>query len=156
MAGRSDYPLAAAIRTVKDGKSARAGLREFRQAGGSTNDAKWFGLVGEVRRNLSDRLDEVTRPLTRRPSGDEIRTFTTKRHTGYVQQLEIFVRDRATGIVVSKPYSWRTDTLITRGQAIREAIAEFESGVTESPDLFDEEILGGAYTGTYQLIPRGE
>lgn len=135
--------------------SARAGLRAYRAGGGVTNDTQWFRLVSEARRNLAGRLDEATKPLARRPTGDEIQTFSTRSHTGYAQQIEIYVRDRDTGEVVSKPYTWRTNTLITRGQAIREAVAEFEAGATDSPDQFNEVVLGGAYVGTYQLIPRG-
>lgn len=136
--------------------SARSGLRAYREAGARIGDAKWFRLVAEVRVNLGSRLDEAQRSLTRKPAGDEIRTFTTRRHTGYIQQLEIYVFDKELGEVVAKPYSWRTDRLITRGRAITEAIAEFNQGIQDSPTEFNEEVLGGAYVGTYQLIPEEE
>lgn len=153
---RSDYPVPFAIKTVAEGLSARQGLQIFRSEGGRVNDSRWFRLVGEVRRSLADRLVEPTRPLGRRPTADEITVLETKRHTGYRQEVEIYVLNRDTGEVEAKPYVWRTDEPIPRGQAISEAVAEFEAGVQDSPDEFNETILGGAYIGTQRLVPREE
>lgn len=151
-----DFPLAFAIKAVKSGLSANAGYRAFRDAGGHVARATWLRTVAEVRRTLSDSLDEATRPLGRKPLPDEVTTISTRKRSGFIQQVDVYVRDRATGEVEARPFSWRTQVLITRKAAVNEALAAFDLGVTGSPDTFDEQILGATYVGTLALQPRQE
>lgn len=153
MAGPS-YPLAYAIKAVKSGMSGRAGLAAFRAGGGKVADATWYRTMGEVRRSLSDSLDEASRPLNRRPTAAEITPITTPKQAGYIQQLSVFVRDKETGEVTSKPFTIRGRGLLTRQKAIAAAVEAFENGVVGSPDQYDEEILGAAYENTLELRPR--
>lgn len=150
-----EFPLWAAIRTIKEGLSGRAGLAAYRSGGGSIRDATWFRLIGEARRSLSDAIAEVTRPLSRRPAGTEVTRMTTRTATGFIQQVDIFVRDRATGLIESRPHSIRTDVLLTRRAAVRDAVGLFQDAIDTNPDVYDEEVLGAAYVGTYELIPEG-
>lgn len=148
-----DFPLWAAIKSIKDGLSARAGLRAYRSGGGAIRDATWFRMVAEARRSIGESLAEATRPLSRRPTGNEITTFTTVKAQGFIQQVDVYVLDRATGLVETRPHSIRTDTLLSRRSAIRDAVTLFQDAIDVNPDVYDEEILGAAYTGTYQLVP---
>jgi hypothetical protein len=148
--------VAAAIKAVKSGLSANAGYRSFQAAGGSIARATWLRTVGEVRRTLSNQLDEASRPLNRRPVASEITPISTKTRSGYIQQVDVYVRNRDTGEVESRPFSWRTQVLVTRQAAVNEALAAFDTGVTGSPDRFNETVLGATYTSTLQLNPRGE
>lgn len=152
----ADYPLAFAVKAVKSGLSANAGYRAFRDAGGHVARATWLRTVAEVRRTLSDSLDEATRPLGRKPNASEITTISTRKRSGFIQQVDVYVRDRATGEVEARPFSWRTRVLITRKAAVGEALAAFTSGVIGSPDAFDEQILGATYVGTLELQPAAE
>jgi hypothetical protein len=153
MAGSASYPLPAAIRAVRAGMSARAGLRSFRAEGGAVTDATWFRVVGEVRRTLANNLDEASRPLNRRPLGAEITTMTTRRQTGYWQQVEVFTRDRITGEVKSSPFVVRSPGLLTRQAAIRAALDEYHAGAAGSVNPDEEDVLGAAYTSTMELSP---
>ena len=148
--------LAAAIAAVKQGVSGNAAYRAFQAAGGAVRRATFQRTVAEVRRTLADSLDEATRPLNRRPSAAETTVISTKTRSGFIQQVDVYVRDRETGEVESRPFSWRTQVVITRQAAISEALNAFNDGVTGSPDRFNEEVLGATYTSTLQLIPRGE
>ena len=148
------YPLTWAIKAVKTGLSARAGLKAFRAGGGAVRDATWYRAVAEVRRTLSDSLEEATRPLNRRPKGEEITPITTGKQRGYLQQVSVFVQDRESGEVVSRPFSLRGRGLLTRQAAVNAAIEAFEGGVTGSPDRYNETVLGAAYENTLELIPR--
>jgi hypothetical protein len=149
----SDYPLAGALKAVQAGLSARAGLRQFRAGGGRTTDSTWFRVVAEVRRSLSDRINEANRPLNRRPGGQEITTMTTRTKTGFWQQVEIFTRDKATGEVVSTPFVVRGQGLLTRQAAMRVALDEWEAGAAGSVNPDESEVLGAAYTSTLELQP---
>lgn len=155
MAGGTPYPLPAAIQTVKQGLSANEGLRQFRQAGGAIARATWLRTVAEVRNNLADALDEATRPLNRRPTANEITVVSSKTRTDFIQQIDVYVLNRDTGEVETRPFSWRGQVLITRKAAINEAVNAFNDGVTGSPDRFNETVLGATYTSTIQLVPRG-
>lgn len=148
--------LAAALKAVAQGVSGNAAYRAFQAAGGAVRRATFQRTVAEVRRTLADQLDEATRPLNRRPSADEITVISSAKHSGYRQHVDVYVRDRETGEVESRPFSWKTQVVITRQAAIQQALNAFNDGVTGSPDRFNEEILGATYTGTIQLIPRGE
>lgn len=151
---RPDFPLSAALSAVHKGMSARAGLAAFRAGGGRVGDAKWFRTVAEVRRTVAESIVEATRPLNRRPSGDEITTVTSVRHSGYWQQVEIFLRDKSTGEVRTMPFVHRSSGLVTRQAAIGFAVDEAKAGSAGSINLDDEEVLGAAYVSTLELIPR--
>lgn len=151
----SDYPLASAINAVKFGLSGRAGLRAFREGGGRISDATWYRTIGEVRRSFSDYLDEATRPLNRRPRGDEITRITTPKARGYNQQVSVFVLDKDTGEVEARPFSLRGRGLLTRKAAVNAAVEAFANGVTGSPEHMNEVVLGAAYESTFEYT-QGE
>lgn len=154
MAGDVGNILAAAQATVRSGVSANAGYRAFQAGGGSVARATWLRTVAEVRASASASLAEVGRPLNRKPAADEITQVSTKHQARIIQQVDVYVRDRDTGEVERRPFSWRGQALITRQAAINEALAAFDLGVTGSPDRFNEVVLGATYTGTIQLVPR--
>jgi hypothetical protein len=149
-----DLPLSAAAATVRNGLSARAGLRAYRTGGGKVTDSTWFKLVGEARRVLADRLDETSRPLGRRPTGDEITTVTTRSKSGFWQEVEVFWRDRATGAVGSSPFVLRSSGLVTRQSVIDFAVGEWSAGSAGTPNPDDFEVLGAAYVSTLELQPE--
>lgn len=154
MAGDAGDVLAAAQATVRSGVSANAGYRAFQAGGGSIARATWLRTVAEVRARASDSLNEVGRPINRKPTADEITQLSTNHQARYIQQVDVYVRDRDTGEVEVRPFSWRGQALITRQAAVNEALAAFDTGVTGSPDRFNETVLGATYTGTLQLVPR--
>jgi hypothetical protein len=153
MASR-ELPLSAATSTVRGGLSARAGLRAFRDGGGRVTDSTWFRLVGEARRVLSDRLDETSRPLGRRPVHDEITRVTSARRSGFWQEVEVFWRDRETGEVGSSPFVLRSSGLLTRQSVVDFALGEWQAGSSGSPNPDDHEVLGAAYVSTLELAPE--
>lgn len=149
-----DTPFAAALRTVKEGMSARAGLVAARAAGVRIQDSTWFRMVGEVTRSLSDQITEVTRPLNRRPTPDEIMGFASKRARGYMHYLDIMVKDRATGQVAIRPYAVRTKNLMTRSRAVGIGLRAFQNAIIDNPAEYDEQVLGAVHTATYQFVPE--
>lgn len=112
--------------------------------------------MAEVRRAIGEQITEATRPLHRRPIGDEILRMTTKQRTGYWQQIEVFARDRESGEVYASPFVVRGSGLLTRQAAIATAIAEWEAGSAGTPNPSDDEVLGAAYVSTLELFPEGE
>lgn len=140
-----------AAKALKLGLSGREGLKAYRADGGSVRDATWFRAVGEVRRRLSNSLEEATRPLNRRPRGDEIIPIRSPKGSGYIQQVSVLVEDKETGDVATRPFFVRGRGLLTRQATIDAAIEAFETGVTGSPDRYNERILGAVYENTLEL-----
>lgn len=147
----ADFPLWAAIQTVKQGISARAGLAAYRDAGGHTTDSRWFRMVSQVRQAVTAGNDEPIQPLNARPHADRIIAMDTIRGAGYLQNVTVYVRDRVTGIVRARPFSVATDVLMTRADAIDTALANFQHNAPG----YEETVLGAVYRGTNLMIPGG-
>jgi hypothetical protein len=145
--------VTAAVKAVKSGMSARAGLVAARAAGVTIRDATWFRVVGEIQRSLTNQIGEASAPLNRRPLGAEISTLTTKQATGYVQYVDMFVRDRASGSVSIRPFAVRSNTLLTRQAVIARAMTAFQTFTTGPEPSYPEQVLGAAYVATYQMTP---
>jgi hypothetical protein len=151
----SSLPLWWAIRTLKSKIGTGVGLSNLRELMPEITDAQWARAVGEARASLALRTAELTRPLNRRPSGPlEILPRDTKGATGYWQSVDVYVRDNDTGTLEVRPYTIRTDTLRSRQSVVNEAKQRYQEAIDADPDNYPEEILGVAYTGTYELIPK--
>lgn len=150
----ADSPFWAAIKTVKSGMSGRAGLAAARAAGVKIQDATWYRMVGEVRTSLGSQINEVTKPLNRRPIGEEINTMSTRKARGFMQYVDVMVKDRDTGLVSLRPYAVRTDSLLSRQNVVKRALAGFINAINKNPGDYDEQVLGAVYTATYQLVPQ--
>lgn len=145
----ADFPLWAAIQTVKQGISARAGLAAYRAAGGHTTDARWFQMVSQVRQAVQAGQDEPIKPLNARPRASEIVAMPTQKQSGYLQNVTVYVRDRVTGIVRARPFSVAGDMLVTRADAIDTALANFQ----HNAEGYEETVLGAVYRGTNLMVP---
>lgn len=142
-----------AVRAVKSGMSARAGLVAARAAGVQIRDATWFRIVGEVQRSLSNQIQEASAPLNRRPVGAEISELTTKVATGYMQYVNVFVRDKDSGVVSIRPYAVRTATLLTRQAVIARAMTAFQTFTAGPEPSYPEQVLGASYAASYRMTP---
>lgn len=149
----TDFNSAAqwALHAIREGWSAAAGLDRFRAEGGHIADASWYKLTGELNRMLAEREGELNRPLNLRPTADEILEWSTGKARGYIHQVEVLVRDRDTGEIISVPYSATGRTLRSRISVINEALSVYSA---ENAKKYNQQILGAVYTGTYKATPR--
>lgn len=148
----ADYAFTSALRSVREGMSARAGLTAFRAGGGSVRDSVWFRSYAEARSTLAARADEVGRPLNRRPTGDERRSITEwKGDPRVLQQVEVLYRVRGEDEIQRTWFTVTSDRGVTRQRAIDQAIDWFDQGVAEgSPPGEVQVLLGAVHTGAYQ------
>jgi hypothetical protein len=135
--------VAAAIR---EGLSASASLRQYREAGGRMRDSVWRKLYAEQKASVARVGDEMTAPLTAIPDQSEMTVLTTKRREGYLQTLDIFVRLKGTDTVITKPFMFSGSTLMSRGEALSKALTQMQQAVDD--ERYEEVVLGGVYTGT--------
>jgi hypothetical protein len=99
---------------------------------------------------LAMREGIYNEPQHLRPVAGEISTWTTAKAKGFIQQVEVLVRDRASGEIVSVPFSLQGRSLVSRRSAIKAALSVYSD---ENAVKYDQQILGAVYTGTYQAIP---
>ena len=140
-----------ALASQLDGKSARQGLSDFRSAGGKIASQSWYHLVGEMQAMLSEREGIYNEPVNLRPVASEIQAWETKKAKGYIQQVEVLVRERATGQIISVPFSVSGRALVSRRNAIQQALDVYSD---ENAEKYGQQILGAIYTGTYEARPE--
>jgi hypothetical protein len=141
-----------ALNSVLTGQSARAGLGAYRAAGGRLGSQSWYRLVGEIQASLAAREGIYDEPLNLRPVAAEIRTWTTAKARGYIQQVEVLVREKTTGQIVSVPFSVHGRSLVSRRNAIQQALDVYSD---DNAKRYDQVVLGAVYTGTYEARPSG-
>lgn len=136
---------------IKRGLSANAALDELKSAGLGVRRQDWLALVREVRGALESQATGMDRPSNRRPYRKELLFMTTTTATGFIQYVDVWVKDRDSGEIRPRPYGIRTDDLISHGDAIETAMdrmAQFAEG-------YNEIVLGATYMATYELVPKG-
>ena len=151
----TDNPIPAqfALQSVLLGLSARAALAQYRQAGGHVANQTWFQLRGEMERMVSAREGIYNEPQNLRPVAGEIQQWTTSKARGYIQQVEVLVRERETGTVISVPYSSVSSSLRSRAAIVKEALDVYSD---DNAAKYNQQILGAVYSGTFQAVPAGE
>lgn len=153
MAGPAGGPALVAS-AIKQGISRTAGLREYRAAGGAIRTQTWYRLWGEAEEALAGRLDETLAPLDAPPTRAELTPWSTSRSENFATQVEVFVRDRETGLVSTKPYTHFADEPIVRQDAIEAAIEAY--GSASAQDRYGEVVMGAVTVGQYETIPLAE
>jgi hypothetical protein len=140
-----------ALLAVTEGWSATAGLDRYRAEGGHMANQTWYRMFGEIQRTVADRGGTYNEPVNLRPVASEIKTWTTAKASGYIQQVEVLVRDRATGQIISVPFSVTGRSLVSRANALQQALDVYSD---DNAKKYDQQVLGAVYTGTYQAVPK--
>ena len=149
----SSFPLWAAIRTVKSRLGTWAGYDKFSEIAPEVTRAEWARAIGEAKQAMTMRAQELTRPLNRRPLMSEVARYTSVRQTGFLQQIDVYVRDRDTGLIESRPYTIKARALRSRQSVVNEGLRRYEEAIASNPEDYPEDVLGAAYVGTYELVP---
>lgn len=127
----------------------------FQEAGGQIRRSTWLQLTAQLKEVVNSRATEVTRPLESLPDQTEIKTISSAKAQGYMQVVDMRYRIKGTDTIASRTYSIRSDQLMTRGDAIKQAHSTFTDNAGES-QYEDMVILGGFYVGTVNFDPTLE
>jgi hypothetical protein len=146
------YPGTWAAESIKQGLSANEGLRQFRAQGGHVGRSTWLALRAEAGVSLAARPGEMGAALNSMPTDIQPLRFQNGTKTGFIHQVELLIRARGTDIVTNRPFSVRSDALMTREAALAKAM-EVMAQNSQNDQYSDQVVLGGTYTGTYQLTP---
>lgn len=146
-------PVPLAYQFAKLNMSARAGLAAAREQGVKIRDATWFQVYSQARANITLQVLEPTLIVDSIPARHTIGELRTKAATGYLQYSQVYVRDRETGVVSTRPFAVRTNQLHTRATVIQKALDAYTAQATPSGNYAGEQIIGAAYTNTLQMFP---
>jgi hypothetical protein len=135
---------------IKRGVGAREGARTILEAGVNVDRGILLRTWSEVVRGLGNRTSVSLAPLSRRPGAEERTVWSTNRQRGYLYQMEMQVQIADTDIVATRMHSVRTQTLITYGDALDEALGFLDDAV----EKYGETVLGGIVTGVYEMRPQ--
>lgn len=146
-------PVPVAFQLARQGLSSNKSLIAAREIGVKIRDATWDQIYAQARSRIALQVGASAELLTGLPAFNQIGELRTKSATGYLQYASVYVRDRQTGIVSSRPYAVRGMELQTRGAVVNKALQAFVSQATPSGNYGGEQILGAAYTATTQMFP---
>lgn len=148
---------------VRNGLSANAGLRVAQDMGLGVRRETWLSMYGQVRNRYAVRAATLGALMSAIPSGPDVTPIPTKQAEGFVQYVDIWLRDKGSGEPRVREQSLRTDTLLSREQAVDILVSRYRGAVDRSkvsPGLWgttpDEVVIGGIYTGTIQFVPSLE
>ncbi len=146
----ADISVWRAAQAARQGLSANEAYRQAHARGESMARGTFLKLYGAIRADYANQVAAVTRPLSSKPTASEILPYNAPHETGYMQYVDVWVKDRATGEVFARPYGVRTDDLLSHGDVIETAVANYG----QHADKYGEQVLGGTYTSTYLFGPE--
>lgn len=144
------YPMAAAQRAVRDNIPLDVAYEVLTSLGMDVPAENFARLYGQAVLAQSMAGVEMEQDLELVPGAEHIQHRSTVTSSGYLQQTLVTAIDQGTGATIEIPYSIRTDTLISRAEAIDAAMV---SQTLRAPD-YNLKVIGAAYTGTYELVPE--
>ena len=134
---------------MREGLSANAFLRTLAESGAGVRRQVGLRIYGQAKMLAAEYADEPTRPLDRAPTLAESRQWPTRSTEGVLQTVRLFYREAVTGRVVDRFYNVKTDTGLTRQEAVNRAIDANTANATR----YQQTLIGAFHTGTAILVP---
>jgi hypothetical protein len=150
----TDFNVWAAVRTLRGHLGLANGKQMAMLKNPHLTDEEWADAIARARQVIASRQSELTRNLSARPIASEILPFHVNSPGGYIQQVEVFVKDNDTGVVETRSFSYKTDTLRRRLDVTKEVWNMFLQGIADNPSEYPETVVGVAYVGTHELLPK--
>ena len=141
---------------ISQGATATASLAEWRSRGGAIRTQTWYRIWGQIENEQLQAIPEASRPVSRRPTADEIQTRTSKRPGAYHQEVTLIVQD-SHGNVELRNVKLRTDQLLSRRGAVKAVSAKWNEVGPEAKQGTSGttwRAIGGVYFGTFELEPE--
>lgn len=139
----------AALIAAREGMSANAFYRELQQLGMGVRRSEALSIYRIARGIVARSQDEPFRDIRQVPTASEISPWPTQKATGFRQTVLLTYRERSTGTL---SYTWHSTSgpeLVTREQAIANAINAYQVHAED----YDQELVGAVHTSTYEYQP---
>ena len=138
---------------VSIGSSASEALREWRDLGGTSGDAKWFQLYGQVTDTMMRTPDMAALDPASLPSAADYGEWSMGRGGQYATQVNVTYIDEETGLRAQQPFTYITDEPHTPEEA--EAAAVDEYGSEENTEQYGQTVTGAYTIHVWQTTPFG-
>lgn len=130
------------------GMSERAWEKEVRTAGLGARSSEMLQLWRIAKSVTTASPQEPFRDITQVPTGGELAPWPVKNPGGVIQNVSLAYRDRETGAIKQTWYRVKTDTGITREEAMARAIDAY----SETADRYNQDLIGAVHTSSYSLV----
>lgn len=138
-----------AVRAAKEGLSASAWIRTIQATGEGIRRQVALRLYSEAKNVVAEAGIEPTRELSQVPTLAEMPPVATRASEAVLQTVRLVYRERVTGNLKVVFHSTKSDTGITRQQAITNAINAYASSAEE----YQQELVGAVHTSAVRLVP---
>jgi hypothetical protein len=139
----------AALIAVRGGMSQNALIKQLRALGQGARDSEVRALYRLAQQTLKDHPEEPFGDPNLVPDLATASPWPTVSARGVSQRVEITYRQKATGTLITVPYSVSSENGVTRQEAINRGIAAYES----SAERYKQELVGAVHTKTFRLEP---
>jgi len=146
-------PAGFIVGKLNEGASARSALADFRAAGGAIGNETWFRLYGEVNDALAKSALAGSLDPFAIPSAADYASWTMGTGGQFATQVQVFFRDKDTGLIGHKEYTYKDAVPHTPAEGEQAAMDEY--GDEETADNYDQAVLGTIVTNVFQTVAYG-
>lgn len=134
--------------SILDGLSARASLAAFREAGGAMRDEYFRQLYGEITNSIARSPAAAALDPFSIPNASDYATWSMGSGGQFATQVQVLFRDKDTGIIGSKEYTYVTDYAHTPAEAMQAGIDEF--GDVDDVNEYEQVMYGSSFSNVFQ------
>lgn len=138
-----------AVRAAKEGLSAGAWLRALQEAGAGIRRQVGLRLYAQAREVAAEAGEEPLRPLNEVPSLEQMPPSPTRNTEGVLQTVRLVYRERVTGNLRTVFHSTKSESGVTRQEAIDNAIDAY----ADHADEYQNDLVGAVHTSAIRLTP---
>lgn len=138
-----------AVGAAKGRTSANKAYDLFHEAGGQMRRADFLALVRGIREELQNQTLGYDRRGDRRPYRREIGFLYAATGGGFIQYVDVWVKNHETGEIYPRPYGLKVDDLLPHDDVIETALDRY----SQHAEGYGETILGASYMATYEIVP---
>lgn len=138
-----------ALDAARKGLSANVAYQLARAAGAGVRRQSFLALSRLAATHVARTGEESGRPIQSVPQASEIGRWASKEAQGFGQTTTLVYRERGTGQIKQVFHTTRTDTLVSRIEAMQNAVNAYSGHAEE----YDQELIGVTYSSTTQYIP---
>lgn len=147
----SGNPAGFIANAIGEGTNATQALNQFRDAGGSFTTASWYKLYGEVGDSLERQATAAGINPYALPNAADYGEWSMGAGGDYATSINVFFRDRDTGMIGSKQYDYISDDAHAPADAAAAAWDDY--GDPDNANLYGQTLVGWSVKNVYQTVP---
>lgn len=147
----SGNPAGYIANAIGEGTNATQALNQFRAEGGSFTTQSWYRLYGEVGASIANQTTAAGLDPYSVPNAGDYTQWSMQGGDQYATSVNVFFRDRDTGLIGSKQYDYISDSPHTPAEAAAAAWDDY--GDPEAQGAYGQTLVGWSIKNVYQTVP---